>query len=212
MTNDLGQENELLEQRLVHVEAALGLKAPSLEDRLESIETRLETLNIGNAPNPWLTALDYTIKIVSALTPVVLLVVGFMIKGSVELVIHQRELGIKEARLKLDEAQALDGLLKNFRKSNIGMDEARTTALLILDFGNAGIRPLVQDLDVGEQKVIRANASAHALKIHAVMGDEHDEVCLLLQRIDDTQPPIFGHVGLQRVSDLGQELGCKAFD
>lgn len=212
MTNGSSSEKETVEQRLDQVEAALGLKAPAIEDRLGAVEARAAALEGKGAPNPWLVGLDYIIKGVGAVTPVVVLIVAFMIKDSVELAIKERELGIKEARLKIDEAQALDGLLKNFRKRDIGVDEANRTALLILDYGNAGVRPLVQDLNVEQHKQVRADAAAHALKVHAVMGNERGPVCLLLGRVQDMAPPIFAPLGLQRVSTLRQELGCEVLE
>lgn len=212
MTNESIPQNETLEHRLHHVEAALGLKAPAFEDRLEAIETKVEELTSDPGPEPWLTALDYLIKIVSGLTPIAVLVVGFMIQGSVELAIQQQELNIKQARLKLDEAQALDSLLRDFRKPNIGEQEARRLALMILDYGNAGIRPLVQDLDVEPAKQVRGDAAAHALKMYAVISDDRATVCPLLGRIDAMQPSVFGPDGLQRISKLRQALDCGTFD
>ena len=212
MTKGSSSEKKTVEQRLDQIEAALGLKAPAIEDRLGAVEARVEALAGKGAPNPWLVGLDYIIKGVGAVTPVVVLIVAFMIKDSVELAIKERELGIKEVRLKIDEAQALDGLLKNFRKRDIGVEEANRTALLILDYGNAGVRPLVQDLNAKQKRQVRADAAAHALKIHTVMGNERGPVCLLLGRVQDMAPPIFAPLGLQRVSTLRQELGCEVLE
>jgi hypothetical protein len=209
VTKGSSSEKETVEQRLDGVEAALGLKAPAIENRLGAVEARVEELADKGEPNPWLVGLDYVIKVVGAATPVVVLIVAFVIKDSVELAIKERELSIKETRLKIDEAQALDGLLKNFRKRDIGEDEAHRNALLILDYGNAGVGPLVQDLNVKEHRQVQADAAAHAIKVHAVMRNERGSVCLLLGRVQDMAPPIFAPLGLQRVSTLRQELGCE---
>lgn len=210
MTNGSGSQVEAVEQRLAHLEATLGMKAPAIEDRLGAVEAQVEKLAGEGATNSWLVALDYIIKVVGAATPVVVLVVAFMIKDSVELAIKERELSIKETRLKIDEAAALEDLLINFRKRDIGEEEARRTALMILDYGNAGIRPLVQDLDVAKHRQIRADAAAHAIKLHAVMGNERGPVCQLLGRVRTMVPPIFSPLGLERVANLRQELGCGA--
>lgn len=212
MTVEARPENETFEQRLDQVEAALGLKAPAIEDRLDAIEATLGELSKKQSPRGGLVLLDYLIRIAGALMPVALLVIGFQIKDSVDLAIKERELSIKEARLKIDEAKALDGLLRNFRKSDIGVAEARRTALLILDYGNAGIRPLVQDLNVEQHRRVRAEAAASALKLHAVMGNERGTVCLLLGRVQGMTPPIFTPLGLERVAMLQQDLDCGALE
>lgn len=212
MTVSPMSENETVEQRLDQVEAVLGLQAPAIVGRLDAVEATLGELSKKQTPNPWLVGLDYLIKAVGALTPVMLLIVGFMIKDSVELAIKERELTIKEARLKIDEAKALDVLLQTFRKPDIGVEEARRTALLILDYGNAGIRPLVQDLNVEQHRRVRADAAASALKLHAVMGNERGTVCSLLGRVFEMTPPIFTPLGLKRVVALRQGLDCGALD
>lgn len=208
---DLDTQTEKLEERLDDVEEALGLKAPGIEKRLEKVEGEIKALNSEKRSSGWLILLDYLIKILSALTPIIVLGVGFMLKDSIDLAIKERELNIKESRLKIDEAIALDSLLKNFRKPNIGVDEARRTALMILDYGNAGVMPLIQDLNINQENSIRAQEAAHALKIHAVMSNNREMVCTLLGRINEMQPPVFSTYGLQRVTALDKEIGCSHF-
>ncbi|RLA04971.1 MAG: hypothetical protein DRQ59_16635 [Gammaproteobacteria bacterium] len=205
-TQDVG-----LEQRLDHVEEALGLKAPALEKRLEKVEGELKVLDKKNPSKPVLTFLDYVIKFLGALTPIIVLIVGFEIKDSVDLAIQERELSIKESRLKIDEAKALDGLLKNFRKSDIGVNEANRTALMILDYGSAGIKPLIQDLNVNQDHSVRAQEAQNALKINAVMSDDRQLICSLLGRINEMQPPVFYPQGLQRVTALSKDISCRDF-
>ncbi len=209
--NNSGTQDVGLEQRLDHVEEALGLKAPALEKRLETVESELETLASKNPSKPFLTLFDYVIKFLGALTPIIVLIVGFQIKDSVDLAIQERELSIKESRLKIDEAKALDGLLKNFRKSDIGVNEASRTALMILDYGSAGIKPLIQDLNVKQDHSVRAQEAQNALKIHAAMSDDRQLVCSLLGRINTMQPPVFNPQGLQRVTTLSKDIGCSDF-
>ena len=76
MTNGSSSEKETVEQRLDQVEAALGLKAPAIEDRLGAVEARVEALAGMGARNSWLVGLDYIIKAVGAVTPVVVLIVS----------------------------------------------------------------------------------------------------------------------------------------
>ncbi len=208
MTNGPVSQNGRLRNRLEQVEATLGLHKPAFETRLESIENKIEELGILNPPSPWPSRFDMLIKFLQTITPVVLLVLGFSIQGSVDQAIKKREIVIKEARLTLDEAKEVESLLKELHAGNHGKEDAKRIVQLIARYGDAGIRPLFLELNADRNTSYSANASIESIKVHAVMSDDRQPVCVKLGLISAMEPPIFNVHGLKRVADLSKAIGC----
>jgi len=203
---DDGGDEALRESRLARLERAYGTQSPTIDERLKRLE---EAGKNSESKNSWLTALDYFLKFLGALTPVALFFLGLFIKDSVETAFREREVVVKEGYLDIASAQAMEHLLASLRRKNVSEGDAEAAASMITGYALHGIRPLIMELNLTRAKKNRSNAAEGALLSYALTEDR-EAVCAKLRRVFVMDPALFDEGGIERVARLLGSLGCVA--
>jgi len=108
-------------------------------------------------------AREWVVVIGKLLLPVVVLVLGVLLKGSVE---H----ALKRRALEVESAQAIEILLTTLHKSGVSAPEAAAASLTLAAYGEAAIVPLIGALEYGS-----AESETAAKRALFVIGLSHPE-------------------------------------
>lgn len=194
---------------------ALGELQRDIERLRRELETRLGELS-RPAPAPagfWAAfkeGIDVIVRIASAATPVAVLVVGVMITDVADRALKEREVEVQESRLDLDATTTMEHLLDRLRQPNIGIEEARTTALLVAGYGVHAILPLVLELDLPPEKFARVEAAKQALRAMALSPLRRAALCDTLASVlrFSVDGAFFENEGLRHTAELSGTLKC----
>jgi hypothetical protein len=138
------------EERLARLEAELAQLKPTLHQRMEKLEAA--------APKPWwkstLAAAGSALPQLA--TGVVVLVIAFGLKDSVDL-------AIKQQQLQFSYAKEMTEQLKVMAKAEAGPSEMEHAAVLLAGFGPPAAMPLLNELRYGGNRATAAEAGLRAL-------------------------------------------------
>ena len=217
LQSEVDELGTLLDARLGEIERLTGSVGLGLRARLVKLERQLGGYS-GSAPAsrtaPLLGFLkaftDYAVKIVSASTPVAVLLVGLFITDAVEQALEERKVEIQEGRLDLDATRAMEHLLERLRRPNIGEEEAKSTALLVAGYGLHAVLPLVMELDLESAKYARVAAARYALQNMALSYVQRRSLCTTLVGLlhFSAEGRFFEHQGLRHTVTLSGALRC----
>jgi hypothetical protein len=160
------------EVRLERMEAELDRLRPSLLDRLERVE---EAVKRDAEPAPASGWKGFVMQTAAELpkfvTAIVLLVVGWGIKDSVDLSLRQRQLD-------LSYAVQMQGLLQKMSDPPHEKTQIESSAIMLATYGEAALPPLMSELhDTG----LRGAAAAKGI---AMLAETHPTaVCEVLPRV-----------------------------
>ncbi|MBA4177061.1 MAG: hypothetical protein C0505_10955 [Leptothrix sp. (in: Bacteria)] len=177
-----------LEDRLQHVEAQVDRLAPSLNERLDRLETAVRSAARPPAPPllPPPPPRTYFGRIAAGfgrfvawaggelpkfLSAAVLLVFGWGIKDSVDLSIKQRQLD-------LSYAKEMQGLLQKMGEPQAQAAQLFSTAVVLASYGDAALPPLMSEL---RHTGLRADAAMSGLEWLTLTHP--DALCPVLPRV-----------------------------
>jgi hypothetical protein len=134
---------------------------------------------------------------VPALTPMVLLLFGFLLKDSYERAMNERE-------LELSQASEMRELLLTLEREDVKQTEANAAAMTLAAFGRPALQPLIQILD--HDGTVRPLAALRAIR--AVGMAHHDATCLQLDKTLGTSHRVYSWQTHKKVIQLVGELEC----
>jgi hypothetical protein len=205
-----------LDARLSEVEQLTGTSGLGLRTRIAALEKRLASPPESAKPKPGgvaaglKTTIDYGTKIVSALTPVAVLLVGLFLTGAVERALEERKVEIQQGHLDLEATQAMEHLLEQLRQPNIGEEQAKSIALLVAGYGVHATVPLIMELDLEKTKYPRIEAAKYGLRSMALSAPDRRALCATLVELlrFSTTSAFFQREGLMHAVDLTGLLRC----
>jgi len=175
-------------ERIERLEREIADLAPTLRERLESLEKR-------PAPKPLNNRLWGLAE--KAIVPVVLLVLGFVLKDSVEL-------ALKRQQLELAAASQIQELVQK-----LGSDDravSQSAAVTLATFGDFATIALARELQ--EEGTVGAVAAEEGLRSLALSGSP--AACEVLLRILSNRTQLYDWRTHRRVARLLGELECHA--
>jgi len=187
-----------IRDRLDHIESEIGQLKPSLTERLARLEAAAAA-----APKPppkgrgarllaWMGA-----EAPKFLAAVVLLVVTYWIKDSVDL-------AIKKQQLQLAYSKEMQTHLEHMAAANADRDTIERSAMLLAAYGEPAIIPLLNE---ARNDGLRGAAAESGLRFLALTDPE--AVCRVLTRALQNRSRLFGWQGhLRIVRSLG-DSGCS---
>ena len=164
----------------------------------QSAEASTETAskNGKNEKDRWDKAKIVFEIIAKVAVPIVVLVLGWWTKGSVEL-------ALKEQQLEISSAQGMEDLISTLRKSNLQPHEADGAALALAAYGRHAIAPLISVLDGN------TNARLAAEKSLFTIGLAHPKTtCDIIERSLNSHNEQFSLRGHKSVIKLLARVGC----
>lgn len=170
-----------------------------LEDELERQGSALEELQRSSVegdsrPGPWLQRVGVLAE--KAVVPVVVLVLGFALKDSVDQALRRRQ-------LELSAASEIRGLVERLASSD--REEARAAAVTLASFGDFAAVALARELQ--EAGTVGALAAEDGLRSLALSGSA--EACDVLRRMVRNRTRLYDWRTHRRAVRLLGELGCE---
>lgn len=213
LQREVAELSALLDARLGEVERLTGTGDLGVRARVAALEKRLAAppaAASGGFASGLKTTIDYATKIVSALTPVAVLVVGLFITGAVERALEERKVEIQQGHLDLEATRAMEHLLERLRQPDIGEEEAKSIALLVAGYGVHATVPLIMELDLEGAKYPRIEAAKYGLRSMALSAPDRQDVCATLVELlrFSTSAAFFQREGLRHAVELAGLLGC----
>lgn len=169
------------------------------DSRLDRIEQRIDAVEAKTGgKDKWDKIAVLGNLLVPILSAVVVLVVGWYIKDSIEIALRQQEVEISAGAGMADLLTGLRGAATP--------SEAEAAAVSLAAFGRAAIAPLVNEMNKGS--LTAQDAAAEAL---FVLGLTHPEAtCHVLTRVLDNRSRQFSWQSHRRVIRLIGAIGCGA--
>ena len=192
-----GTDAKPLDARLHRVEAELARLQPSLLERLERLEKSIPAKGGQAPPSRWARFVSWMgAELPKLITAVVVIVLGFGIKDSVDLSIRQRQLD-------LSYAKEMQSLLKEMGAKGAERSVIEADSVVIASYGEAALAPLMNEL---RQSELRADGAATGISALALTSPE--AVCKALPRILDNRARQFDWRAQMRVVRIIGETGC----
>ena len=210
LEKDVGNSSQALAEQLSELRAIVQTRLDELRSR-EALDASaqiadLERQLITRAAPPKGPNLDTVLKLTSAIMPILLLVIGYLLIDTVKFAFEERRVQVQEGQLDLAAVEGMRDLLKALRAKNVDEDVARVNALLVAGYGVHGIAPLIMDLDLSVGDRRRADAAVGALKSY-LLSEYRAEVCKRLRHVITI--PRFTELGLERTVKLIGYLNCQ---
>ena len=185
--------NETPRQQTIEIHGTLQLEPAAVEARLKKIEEKLDG-------GPGKGALDWVLDVMKTLLPsIVLAVLGFALKDTVDQALRQRE-------IQLEAVKEMEKLAPDLQKNELDRVDAQTKAAQLAAFGGYSVPFFVNILEVGSQ-----NGSAGAEDgLRMVARSEPEAVCSAMQGVVRSRSGLYKwqtHLAALRI--LGQ-AGCTA--
>lgn len=187
-----------IRDRLDHIEGEIGQLKPSLTERLARLEAAAAAApRAAPAKGPGARLLAWMgAEAPKLLAAVVLLVIGYWIKDSVDL-------AIKRQQLQLAYSKEMQAHLEHMAEANADRDKIERSAMLLAAYGEPAIIPLLNE---ARNDGLRGTAAESGLRFLALT--DPDAVCRVLSRVLQNRSRLFGWQGhLRIVRSLG-DSGC----
>jgi hypothetical protein len=180
---------------VIKIEGTLQVEAASVEARLKEVEGKLEKGNSKGSAFAWILDLFKTL-----LPSIVLLVLGFALKDSVDQALHERE-------IKLAAVKEMETLVPDLQKKDLDRASAQAKAAQLAAYGLYSVPFFVNILEVGNQY---AQAGAED-GLRMVARSEPDRVCATLQTVIQNRTGLYQwQTQLSALKILGQASCTKA--
>jgi hypothetical protein len=131
------------------------------------------------------------------ITPILVLVIGWMLKDSVDTALRRQELQLSNVKEMKEELAAI-------QKADVTPEAVQASAFTLAAFGQHAVPPLLTVLSSGDE--IRRPAAERALR--AVGLTDPDAVCAPIARVIDNRTARFNWLTLQSAIRLAGDLTC----
>jgi hypothetical protein len=174
------------------IKGHVAIQSPELVSRLEAIESKLQKQD-GRSAMSWILDVCKTL-----LPSIVLAVLGFALKDSVDQALRQRE-------IQLAAVKEMESLVPDLQKTDLDQVNAEAKAAQLAAYGRYAVPFFVNILEVGNQY---AQAGAKD-GLRMVARSEPDQVCMTLRSVIQNRTGLYQwQTHLAALKILGQ-AGCK---
>lgn len=192
---DIAQKLGSVDARLAWLENELTELKPSLAQRIERLEKELpQKKTVGELLLDLLS--QVAVPIISGL---VILILGYAIKDSVDQALARQQ-------LQLAYASEMQPLIEQMSKPGASLAEIESAALMLATFGDHAAVPLVNQLQ--HEGSLRALGAETGLRAMAL--GEPARACLVLERMIDNRTRLYGWETHQRAIRLLGDLRCES--
>ena len=190
-------DGDVPHQRTLEIHGTLQLEPAAVEARLKKIEDKLDAKSEKSDKAAWAWILD----VLKTLLPsIVLAVLGFALKDSVDQALRERE-------IQLEAVKEMEKLVPDLQKTDLVREDAQAKAAQLAAFGRYSVPFFVNILEVGNQ-----NATVGAEDgLRMVARSEPASVCAALRTVIQNRSGLYRwQTHLSALEVLGQASCTKA--